>query len=168
MVNAIYTMQSNLAFDIAWLHWNLMETKYYPAKPHMLKWILPTNGKTVQIYPNNKVQIIGKVNYEEAKSMRDTIIQELRQALDEPSLTMTLPAVSTMTLTARLPFRPNFNGLVCNSLVNYEPEIFPAVILSYWSPMKVTLFHTGHINLTGVKNVNDVIPIVSSLQSMFQ
>ena len=166
VVNAVYTMECNSAFDIAWLHYNLMETKYYPARPHMLKWKLPRNGKTVLIFPNCKVQIIGKVSSQEAKDMREDIIKELRQALDEPLLTMTLPVVSTMTLTAQLPFRVNLHGIVCNSEMSYEPELFPAAILSYWKPIKVILFPSGHINITGAKNECDVIPILTSLESI--
>ena len=167
IVNAVYTMQSSFPLDIAWLHYNLMETKFYPARPHMLKWKLTANGKTILIFPNKKIQIIGKVSKEEVESMRRTIVGELRQVLDEPSLTLTSPKLSTMTVTARLPFKPNLQGIMCNDQVSYEPEIFPAALLSHWSPMKVTLFPSGHINVTGVKNEDDVLPILVSLHDMF-
>ena len=167
IVNAVYTMQSSFPFDVAWLHFNLMETKLYPARPHMLKWKLTANGKTVLIFPNNKIQIIGKVTKEEAESMWKTIVEELRQALDEPMLTITSPKLSTMTVTARLSFKPNLRAIQCNDKVSYEPEIFPAALLSHWAPLKVTLFPSGHINFTGVKNIDDVIPILKSLDSMY-
>ena len=133
----------------------------------MLKWTLPTNGKTVQIFPNRKIQIIGKVSSTEAEDMREVILKELRQALDEPTLTITSPVVCTMTVSAQLLRKPNFHNIICNHNLSYEPEIFPAAILSYWSPKKVTLFPSGHINITGVKKESDVIPIIKSIKSMF-
>ena len=168
VVNAVYLMESSTAFDLLWLHYNLMDTTYYQGKPHMLKWKLPTNGKTVQIFPSHKIQIIGKVSRDEVEAMYHTIVSELRQALDEPSLTVTRPKLCTMTLTAKLPFKPNLHRNVCNKQFSYEPELFPAAILSYWSPMKVILFPSGHINITGVKQESNVPAILTSLTSMFQ
>merc|ERR1711893_293359 len=126
VVNAVYTMQSSSAFDVAWLHYCLMETKYYPARPHMLKWKLPMNWKTVQIFPKGTVQIIGKVNMEEAWKMRTAIIEELRQVLDEDILTLSDLKVSTMTMTLRLPFKTKLHELESNIHIDYEPELFPA------------------------------------------
>ena len=133
----------------------------------MLKWTLPTNRKTVQIYPSGKIQIMGKVTCKEAEDMRLVILDELRQALDDPAVTLTSPLVCTMTVSAHLPFRVNCHNLISNHQVLYEPEIFPAAILSYWKPVKVTLFPSGHVNITGLKNETDAIPILNSLKLMF-
>ena len=72
-----------------------------------------------------------------------------------------------MTMSANLPFRVNLHNIECNHLISYEPEIFPAAILSYWKPKKVTLFPSGHVNITGLKTETDAIPILNSLQLMF-
>ena len=72
-----------------------------------------------------------------------------------------------MTVSAQLPFRANFDNLICNHQISYEPELFPAAILSYWHPKKVTLFPSGHVNITGLKSVSDAIPILNSLKLMF-
>lgn len=37
----------------------------------------------------------------------------------------------------------------CSSLVKFEPEIFPAVSLHFWSPIHVNVFHTGKIIVLG-------------------
>ena len=49
-------------------------------------------------------------------------------------------------------YRPKMNNILCTKNVFFEPEIFPAILLSTWKPAHVTLFANGRGMITGVKN----------------
>lgn len=102
---------------------------------------------------------------EEAHQMREVIIRELRVLLDQPTFDISPPSICTMTVTAQLAIKPNFEKLSLDKDCSFETELFPAAILSHWSPMKVVLFRKGHINITGVKNISDCHRIIELLQS---
>ena len=56
----------------------------------------------------------------------------------------------------------------CSKDFSYEPELFPAALLSMWHPIHVTLFPNGKGNISGVKNLNDVYPILRTIPSFVQ
>lgn len=48
--------------------------------------------------------------------------------------------------------RFKFEKLFCNQHLSYEPELFPAALISKWNPAHVTLFSNGKGMITGVKS----------------
>ena len=143
--------------DLLWIHYNLNGTKYFPGKPHMLTWRSPSQ-KTVLFFPNNKVQVIGKVDDKLVLRIQQEILDNLRDIIDT-SFSLTIPSVNTMTWTYKYDRLFRFEGIPANHIYSYEPEVFPAAIFSHWSPIKVIVFPNGHINIVGVKTVN-VLPII--------
>lgn len=45
----------------------------------------------------------------------------------------------------------------------YEPELFPAALISHWLPVHVAIFHNGKVIITGLKSETQINPILQSL-----
>ena len=56
-----------------------------------------------------------------------------------------------------------FKTIMCNKDFSYEPELFPAALISKWHPSHITLFPNGKGMLTGVKNHSDALMILDKL-----
>ena len=54
-------------------------------------------------------------------------------------------------------------GIVCNKDVSYEPELFPAMLISKWLPIHITLFPNGKGIITGVRLHSEAIGVMSKL-----
>ena len=56
-----------------------------------------------------------------------------------------------------------FDNCVCNSYFSFEPELFPAALISKWSPAHVTLFTNGKGLITGIKDRDSACSILREL-----
>lgn len=45
----------------------------------------------------------------------------------------------------------------------YEPEIFPAALISHWLPVHVAVFHNGKVIITGLKSEKQADDILDSI-----
>lgn len=45
----------------------------------------------------------------------------------------------------------------------YEPELFPAALISRWLPVHVAVFHNGKVIITGLKSEKHANDILDSL-----
>ena len=50
-----------------------------------------------------------------------------------------------------------------NSDLCYEPELFPAALVSQWLPVHVAIFHNGKVIITGLKSEKQAHDILDSL-----
>ena len=53
----------------------------------------------------------------------------------------------------------------CNQYFSYEPELFPAALISRWSPAHVTLFPNGRGMITGIKDEVMVVNLLKELDA---
>lgn len=53
-----------------------------------------------------------------------------------------------------------FDAIFCTQSVSYEPELFPAVLLSKWSTARVTLFVNGKGIVTGIRTPQQAIAVL--------
>ena len=132
----------------------------------MLKWKLE-NGKTVLVFPKRKIQFVGRIQMEEANEMHEQISTILCDLFDSENVVISLPKLNTMTVTWTFPRTFNFLNSHCNATFSYEPELFPAAIISNWKPIKVILFPSGHVNFTGIKHPSDVVSIIKEIDQSF-
>jgi len=55
------------------------------------------------------------------------------------------------------------NNIGSSKDVFFEPEIFPAILLSKWKPTHITLFANGKGMITGVKDKKTAVDTLSQL-----
>ena len=56
-----------------------------------------------------------------------------------------------------------FTGILCNGRISYEPELFPALLLSKKSTTHVTLFQNGKGIVTGVRRPVEAIEVLQDI-----
>ena len=56
-----------------------------------------------------------------------------------------------------------FSGLLCNGRLSYEPELFPALLVSKKANVHVTLFQNGKGVVTGVRSALKAIDALQEL-----
>ena len=64
--------------------------------------------------------------------------------------------------------RFKLNTRWCNKDFSYEPELFPAALISKWKPAHVTLFPNGKGMITGVRSEQTALKILHELSIFFQ
>lgn len=144
--------------------------KKFSGRPSMIVWklLLKNNikkknkmRKTILFFPNRSIQLLGLFDPADVTSVHE-ILKSVFHEKDIP-----FPLVRTMTVV--YDFYRSFNLSNVSSSHNclYEVDIFPAVQLSRWAPIHVTLFHTGKGVFTGVKKLQDVYTIVEEICNHF-
>jgi TATA-box binding protein (TBP) (component of TFIID and TFIIIB) len=53
-----------------------------------------------------------------------------------------------------------------NTLVIYEPELFPALRIRSFNPISVNVFSTGSVIICGIREPNEVYAILSQLREL--
>ena len=61
--------------------------------------------------------------------------------------------------------RFKFEKIPCDKDFSYEPELFPAALISKWAPAHVTLFSNGKGLVTGVKSETEAMSYLCQLPS---
>ena len=57
----------------------------------------------------------------------------------------------------------SFARVMCSKNLSYEPELFPAALISKWHPIHVTLFPNGKGNISGLKQAKDIYSILREI-----
>ena len=61
-----------------------------------------------------------------------------------------------------------FNDCECNQFFSFEPELFPAALISKWHPAHVTLFMNGKGMITGIKDRDTALNILKEVSDFVQ
>lgn len=56
----------------------------------------------------------------------------------------------------------------CNKDFSFEPELFPAALISKWAPAHVTLFPNGKGLITGIKSKAEASFIINEIPSFLE
>ena len=62
----------------------------------------------------------------------------------------------------------SFHKLLCDKDFSFEPELFPAALISKWSPAHVTLFPNGKAMLTGIKSESEAVSVINKIPSFLK
>lgn len=69
-----------------------------------------------------------------------------------------------MVISAQLSEQLTFANIhTSNHHLCYEPELFPAALLSQWLPVHIAIFHNGKVIITGLKSEKEAEDILISL-----
>lgn len=130
--------------------------KKFPGAVYHLK-----NPKAAAlIFASGKVVLTGVKNNEDLSIILQTLQNDLKEAgvtcFDEPQI-----AVTNMVCSYNLGYALNLNRVVVTLMdsesVEYEPEVFPGLVLRIFEPNIVfLLFGSGKIIITGGKDIDDV------------
>ena len=72
--------------------------------------------------------------------------------------------VNNLVISAQLNEQLTFSNIrMSNHEMCYEPELFPAALISRWLPVHVAVFHNGKVIITGLKTEKQANSILDSL-----
>ena len=72
--------------------------------------------------------------------------------------------VDNLVISTQLSEHVTFSNIhSSNQDLSYEPELFPAALISQWLPVHVAIFHNGKVIITGLKSETQINPILQSL-----
>ena len=161
IVNCMRELRLAIRIDIEAVHRLLPDSKCYRGRPQMVV-VKMSNGRNLQLFPSGCIQILGRLSYFESLAMCYEImchLQKLYPHVQMPKLTLKNLVASTQLQTA-IPLHRLKNS---TSKITYEPELFPAALLTRFHPVHIATFHTGKCIITGLKSLKQAKRIVDKL-----
>ena len=117
--------------------------------------------KRVLFFPNGTIQILGGgLNHPLLVKMKKEILSLVLKCNFSTPIQLTPWKFNNLVIHFDLKVKFSFSKIICSKNVSYEPELFPAALISKWQPIHVTLFPNGKGNMSGIKNPHDVYPIL--------
>ena len=118
-------------------------------------------SKRVQFFPNGTVQVLGgNVTTTLLSRLHEKVYHLLRLCHSTRSLSLSPWKVNNVVICFHYDKRFNFYHIPCNKDFSYEPEIFPAALMSKWAPSHVTVFPNGKGMITGVKSKVEALHVL--------
>ena len=170
IVNRMRVMTGSTTIDLEGLHHLYKDSsRLYRGRPEMLL-LRMSNNRNVQLFRKGKIQILGALSEETTEQMTIECLSKVRQLL--PNFQLTPATTANMVLRVAVPHTVTRKLTSSNSSVCYEPELFPAILLTNWAPVHVHVFHNGKALITGVKSLGeanfiyeDLLDFIHSLPS---
>ena len=161
VVNAHYQLQCDRRINLHHLSAAIGPSgKLHRGRPTMLSCRMMT--KRVQFFPNGTVQVLGGGVTPSLLNHLHTQISHLLRQCDS-NFRMENWRVNNFVFHFEFPSKVKLNGCICTQHFSYEPELFPAALISKWHPAHVTLFRNGKGMITGVKSEYDAQCILDDL-----
>src|SRR5271156_2452806 len=149
IVNVNYRTNTGKMIDLQNAHSLLTKSKLHTKLTQL---VVKSEQGTVLIFRTGRIRIMGCNNELDAIFLAYTYLL----ALDE---TCDLPPIYTQSMTVKVAFNNvtviNLTKFAreCTSLpLQYEPELFPTVLLKKYKPISVNVFSTGKIMICGVRD----------------
>lgn len=151
VINAHYQACSNHRIDLQRLNEIVGENgKLHRGRPTMLSCRMMT--KRVQFFPSGRVQVLGGgVTPFLLSHLFRKVYYLLKKCNSSQLIHLTPWKVNNLVCHFDFGKRIKFEHMMCNKEFSYEPELFPAALISKWQPAHVTLFPNGKGMLTGIK-----------------
>jgi len=163
IINALYQARCGFPLNLQLLSNIVGERgRHYRGRPTMLT--CQILKKRVQFFPNGTIQVLGGdltphlLHYLTVKIC--ILLRLCNYSLPEKNC---LFSVNNFVFHFHINHRLNFKQIPCDKDFSFEPELFPAALISKWSPCHVTLFPNGKAMLTGLKSREDALHILDAL-----
>lgn len=164
-INALYQVRCGFPLDLQLLS-NLVgeHGRHYRGRPTMLTCRMLK--KRVQFFPNGTIQILGG---DLTPHLRQQLMSKICALLKLCNYSLLEKnfffSVSNFVFHLHLNQHVKFKHIPCGKDFSYEPELFPAALISKWQPCHVTLFPNGKAMLTGVQSRDSALYIIDELIS---
>jgi len=153
IVNIVAIALMNEPFDLELLASKLDNTEFTPSKV-WLKMRLKPNNEYIAFYASGKFLITGLKTFNDVEDVVKRVVKKLKESnikveLEEIKITN---IVITDEIELKTPLDTVINSLD-TKYSSYEPEQFPGLFYKDSDGISYTLFSSGKIIMTGVKNL---------------
>ena len=157
--NANFKGDMKQFIDLKKLSLELPNSKLHD-KPYQL--VIKDVKGTLIFFSNGKFRIMGCIDELDATFLAYTYTTKIDN--DQ------FPPIELQSFTSRchLGFSINLSNVAKfnNTLVIYEPELFPALRICSFNPISVNVFSTGSVIICGIREPNEVYGILSQLREL--
>ena len=163
IVNGHYQLRCSHPINLRDVHCLLATEKtckLHQGRPTMLSCRLMT--KRVQFFPNGSIQILGGRMTRAVFYHLYVKIHHLLKTLNS-AIHLTRWTTNNIVVHFSLKNCLKFDNVSCNKDLTYEPELFPALLVTKWPPVHVTLFPNGKGMITGIKRRQEAQAILQNL-----
>ena len=141
--------------------------KLHRGRPYMLSCRMKM--KRVLFFPNGTIQILGGGLNPSTLQLLSMEISRLLHQYDSTRRPLLLRwKLNNMVFHFDMTTRIKLTKCVCTKHLSYEPELFPAALISKWQPAHVTLFPNGKGMITGIKSYDESLSILRQLFTFIQ
>lgn len=159
VTNVNFRLRHNKPIDLKKLHSTLPNISKLYYRPSQLA--IKDEKGTIICFRNGKMRIMGCVDELEATFLAYKYTLMLDDNCDfQPVFTQ------SMTVRADCFMKMNLSKFAQESKIlplQYEPELFPAVLIQKFKPISVNIFSTGKIIMCGAKDIAQVDDIMYEL-----
>jgi len=161
VINANFRSSHDKPIDLKNLHLLLPNISKLHIKPSQL--VIKDEKGTIVFFSNGKMRIMGCIDELDATSLS----YKYTMMLDDDC---NFQPVYSQSMSIRVVYnvRINLNKFARESTtlpLQYEPELFPAVLLKKYKPISVNVFSSGKIIMCGVRDIQQVDDIMQDLKS---
>jgi TATA-box binding protein (TBP) (component of TFIID and TFIIIB) len=160
VVNANYRLTHDKPINLKNTHLLFPSNSKLYVKPSQL--VIKDDKGTILLFGNGNMRIMGCIDELEATFLA----YKYTMMLDGDDCNFQPVYSQSMTVRVAYNSKINLNKFVCESRIlplQYEPELFPAVLLKKYKPISVNVFSSGKIIMCGVRNVEQVDDIMQDL-----
>ena len=163
VVNGHYQLWCNETIDLRQLKTVIPNGALHLGRPTMLSCLI--EGKRVQFFPNGTIQILaGGMTRHLFVQIFHVIYHRLKLCNASRTIHLSKWTVNNLVVHFNLYETFSFDNFVCNGQLSYEPELFPAVLISKWkSSAHVTLFPNGKGVITGIRRRSEAVTILNDI-----
>ena len=159
VINANYRSAHDKPVNLKKFHILLPKISKLHVKPSQL--VIKDAKGTVLFFSNGKMRIMGCIDELEATFLA----YKYTSMLDDDD---NFQPVYSQSMTVRVVFNSKINLIkfVRESKIlplQYQPELFPAVLLKKFKPISVNVFSSGKIIMCGVRDIQQVDYIMQEL-----
>ena len=164
IVNITATVQMEREFDLDSLVNSL------PNAEMSIQWVklrMPPKNNYVAFYPSGKFLITGVKSNQELNEVAENVVIFLKEhEIDNNIKGIT---INNYVLIDKLDFEVNLDDLIVkldSTNATYEPEQFIGLSFKDENNITFTLFHSGKINITGVKSLENLEEKINSFKQL--
>lgn len=161
VINANFRSSHDKPIDLKNVHLLLPNISKLHIKPSQL--VIKDEKGTIVFFSNGKMRIMGCIDELDATFLA----YKYTMMLDDDC---NFQPVYSQSMSIRVVYnvRINLNKFARESTtlpLQYEPELFPAVLLKKYKPISVNVFSSGKIIMCGVRDIQQVDDIMQDLKS---
>jgi TATA-box binding protein (TBP) (component of TFIID and TFIIIB) len=157
VVNANYRASLNKTLDLNHISTVIPNSKIC-NKPFQL--IIKDKEGVVLLFSNGKLRTMGCIDELDA-----TFLTYKYSTLIVPDV---YPTIYFQSMTVKVTLANAINLYILKNLIpesQYEPELFPAVLVHQFKPISVNIFSTGKIMICGIKELDTISTIMHDLNN---
>jgi len=160
VINANYRSTHDKPINLKNAHLLFPKISKLHVKPSQL--VIKDKNGTLILFSSGKMRIMGCIDELDATFLAYKYIMMLDDDCN-------FQPVYSQSMTVRVDYTKRINlvkfARECSISLQYEPELFPAVLLKKFKPISVNVFSSGKIILCGVRDIQCVDNIMEELKS---